>query len=70
MKGDWTHAWQPMVDAVGRDFGEGRTEVTWTIEGELGFPGKVMDVLMGMDAMLGADFERGLAKLERLLAAQ
>lgn len=50
--------------------GEGRTEVTWTIEGELGFPGKVMDVLMGMDAMLGADFERGLAKLERLLAAQ
>lgn len=46
------------------------TRVTWTIEGELGFPGKVMDVLMGMDAMLGADFDRGLAKLDELLAAQ
>lgn len=36
MKGDWTHAWQPMVDAVGRDFGEGRTEV-WgeTIEASM-----------------------------------
>ena len=29
-----------------------------------------MDVLMGMDAMLGADFERGLAKLDELLQAQ
>ena len=36
MKGDWAHAWQPMVDAVGRDFGEGRTEV-WgeTIEASM-----------------------------------
>jgi hypothetical protein len=36
VKGDWTHAWQPMVDAVGRDFGEGRTEV-WgeTIEASM-----------------------------------
>lgn len=24
---DWTAAWQPMVDAVGRDFGAGRPEV-------------------------------------------
>ena len=38
-EGDWTHAWQPMVDAVGRDFGEGRTEV-WgeTIGSEHGAP--------------------------------
>ena len=50
--------------------GDARTNVSWTIEGELGFPGKVMDVLMGMDAMLGADFERGLAKLDELLQAQ
>lgn len=50
--------------------GDARTNVSWTIEGELGFPGKLMDVLMGMDAMLGADFERGLAKLDELLQAQ
>jgi hypothetical protein len=49
--------------------GEGRTSVTWTIEGELSFMGRAMDVIVGMDNMLGADFERGLAKLERLLSA-
>lgn len=36
MTEDWMRAWQPMVDAVGRDFGEGREEV-WgeTIEASM-----------------------------------
>ena len=45
------------------------TRVTWTIEGELSFMGRAMDAIVGMDSMLGADFERGLAKLERLLSS-
>ena len=49
--------------------GEGRTRVTWTIEGELSFMGRAMVAIVGMDSMLGADFERGLAKLERLLSS-
>jgi len=50
--------------------GDGRTTVTWNIEGELNFMGRAMDAIVGMDSMLGADFERGLAKLDQLLAAQ
>ena len=46
------------------------TRVSWTIVGELSFMGRAMDVLVGMDSMLGADFERGLAKLERLVAPE
>ena len=50
--------------------GAGHTRVTWSMEGELDFMGKVMDTLMGMEDMIAPDFERGLASLnERVSAA-
>lgn len=42
--------------------GEG-TEVTWTMAGEKNFVSKGMCLIMDMDAMIGADFEKGLAQL-------
>lgn len=43
--------------------GEG-TKVTWSMDEDQQFMGKVMGLFMDMDAMLGADFEKGLAKLQ------
>jgi hypothetical protein len=45
--------------------GEDRAEVTWWMEGENDFMGKLMGVFMDMDAMIGADFEQGLENLEQ-----
>lgn len=42
-----------------------RTRVVWSMEGDNDFVGKLFGVFMDMDAMIGADFERGLEKLER-----
>lgn len=50
------------------DVGNGKVEVTWTFDQEATFGTKVMLVFMDMDAMIGADFEKGLARLEPLLA--
>ncbi|WP_053231907.1 SRPBCC family protein [Sandaracinus amylolyticus] len=44
--------------------GEG-TEVSWTMEGENTFMGKLFSVFADMDAMIGKDFDEGLANLER-----
>lgn len=43
--------------------GEG-TRVTWSMEGESGFWTKLMSKFMDMDAMIGKDFEKGLALLK------
>jgi uncharacterized protein YndB with AHSA1/START domain len=40
------------------------TEVTWTMSGRQPLLAKVFDLLMDMDAMVGADFESGLANLK------
>jgi hypothetical protein len=40
------------------------TRVTWTMTGPNTFMGKVMDVFMSMDKMIGKDFEEGLRNLE------
>jgi uncharacterized protein YndB with AHSA1/START domain len=50
--------------------GEGgeSTKVTWAMAGENDFMSKVFAVFADMDAMIGADFEKGLKKLE--VAAQ
>ncbi len=40
------------------------TRMTWGFEGENGFVGRAMGVFMDMDAQLGPDFEKGLAKLK------
>ncbi len=42
------------------------TKVTWAMDETLPFTGKVMSLFMDMDAMLGADFEKGLTKLKPL----
>jgi hypothetical protein len=40
------------------------TEVTWAMYGPLPFASKLMSMFVSMDAMIGKDFERGLAKLK------
>lgn len=42
------------------------TQVVWTMEGPMQFASKVMCVFMDMDAMIGKDFEAGLANLKRV----
>jgi uncharacterized protein YndB with AHSA1/START domain len=45
------------------------TRVTWTLEGVNDFMGKAVGLVMDMDAAVGADYERGLAKLDALARA-
>jgi len=40
------------------------TKVTWAMDGRNDFVGKAMSLVMDTDALLGAEFERGLAKLK------
>ena len=40
------------------------TKATWAMVGDNAFMGKMMSLFMNMDAMLGKDFESGLANLE------
>lgn len=42
------------------------TKVTWAYDGQNDFMGKAAGLFMDMDAMLGADFEKGLGKLKPL----
>lgn len=44
--------------------------VTWTMEGHHGFLGKAASLFMDMDAMVGKDFEAGLARLRILSEAE
>jgi hypothetical protein len=46
-----------------------QTRVTWTMTGENDFMGKAIGLLMNMDAMIGGDFEQGLADLKQLSEA-
>ncbi len=41
-----------------------RTQVTWTMTGKKTLMTKVMGVFKSMDAMVGPDFEKGLARLK------
>jgi hypothetical protein len=40
------------------------TVVTWSMLGEHNFLSKAMCLIMNMDQMIGADFEKGLASLK------
>jgi polyketide cyclase/dehydrase/lipid transport protein len=42
------------------------TDVTWAMNGERPFIGKVMDAVFNMDRMVGGQFEKGLAKLKAI----
>jgi polyketide cyclase/dehydrase/lipid transport protein len=40
------------------------TNVKWTMSGDNNFVGKAFSLFMNMDKMIGADFEKGLAKMK------
>lgn len=42
------------------------TKVSWAMDGDNGFMGKLMGLFMDMDAMIGKDFEEGLQNLSRV----
>lgn len=46
---------------------EDGTKVSWGFSGESPFPWNAFSLFMDMDAMLGADFERGLNKLKKVV---
>ncbi|MCK6552006.1 SRPBCC family protein, partial [Myxococcota bacterium] len=46
------------------------TTVTWSMAGENDFMGKMMTLFMDMDAMVGKDFEAGLATLKTNVEAE
>jgi hypothetical protein len=48
---------------------DGKVEVTWAFDQDADFGTKVMTVFMDMDMMLGADFEKGLSNLQKLVEA-
>ena len=41
-----------------------QTAVTWTMSGHKNFMSKAFGLLMGIDRMVGGDFEKGLAQLK------
>jgi hypothetical protein len=47
----------------------GGTQVTWTMVGNNNFVGKAFGMFMDFDAMIGKDFEAGLASLKTLAEA-
>lgn len=51
------------------DKGEGKTEITWGFEQDNDLMGKLMMVFVDMDAMLGADFQKGLDSLKPMVEA-
>ena len=40
------------------------TQVTWDMTGPMPFISKMMSVFVSMDAMIGKDFEKGLANMK------
>ena len=44
----------------------GGTDVTWSMAGRNGFLGKAITMVVGMDAMVGAQFEEGLRTLKSI----
>ncbi|HYO51984.1 SRPBCC family protein [Archangium sp.] len=54
-------AFSPAADGV---------SVTWKMEGHNDFMGKAFSLLMDMDAMLGKDFDNGLAAMRKVAEAE
>jgi uncharacterized protein YndB with AHSA1/START domain len=46
------------------------TTVTWNMTGPMPFVSKIMSVFMSMDAMIGKDFEKGLANMKAVAERQ
>lgn len=47
-----------------------RTRVVWSMSGDNAFMSKLFGLFVNMDEMLGSDFDRGLAELDRAATAQ
>lgn len=45
-------------------------DVTWWMEGKNNFVGKVFGMFMNLDAMIGQDFDKGLAELKKVAEAE
>ena len=65
---------RPMQDAAQVEFalqpaGE-ETVVTWTMSGEQNFMEKAVCMFMNMDKMVGGDFEKGLAKMKKVVESE
>jgi effector-binding domain-containing protein len=43
---------------------DGKTEVTWYMEGEMSYPWNIMGLFVNMEEAIGKDFEKGLGKLK------
>ena len=48
----------------------GQTQVSWNMSGPMPFISKIMTVFASMDAMIGKDFEQGLANLKAVAEKQ
>lgn len=48
----------------------GGVQVTWKMDGQNDFMGKAFSLFMNMDAMLGKDFDNGLAAMGRIAEAE
>jgi hypothetical protein len=49
---------------------ENQTVVTWSMTGKNTFMGKAFGLVMNMDKMIGADFEKGLTRLKSIAEGQ
>jgi hypothetical protein len=47
-----------------------QTKVTWTMSGKNDFMGKAFGLFMDCDAMVGGDFEKGLANMKAIVEAE
>jgi effector-binding domain-containing protein/uncharacterized protein YndB with AHSA1/START domain len=67
----FTAPWQAS-NVVGFDLAASgdSTKITWSMEGENAFMARVMGVFMNMEAMVGKDFEKGLASVKALAEAE
>jgi hypothetical protein len=65
---------RPMEDKADTDFAlepaGDKTKLTWTMAGKNNFMGKAFCLFMDMDAMVGGDFEKGLANLKQIVEAE
>lgn len=70
IKLDFIRPWPDTAD-VAFDFKPAATgtEVTWSMRGERGFVEKAFCLVMNMEAMIGSDYEKGLANLKSIVEA-
>jgi effector-binding domain-containing protein len=64
----FTRPWESEADATTtlKEVDEG-VEVTWSYDDHVDYPMNIMNLFFDMDAMLGPDFEKGMARLKELV---